>query len=317
MGKKVNLYILSGFLGSGKSTLLAKLLEREKSKGNKVGVIMNELGEFSIDSSFVPKGAPLRELLNGCICCSIQGELSLQLSQMLTEYELDSIYIEATGAAHPMEIIDACSHPSLAHRAHIQAVLSVVDAKQWEERESLKPKVRKLIEEQAKYADVLILNKADKVNLTDLQSIQDSLVRLNPKGMLVTTQYSSIEFGLLEQIQHDGGATHHTAAHVHHHLHLRTFAQKLEGPLDRLRFERWIKGLPGTIYRGKGFIQTTESPDLFLYQFAYGESMFVPLRPERPIQPVLVIIGEDLHHEKMKKELREMQQLNSMEQYKY
>lgn len=317
MAKRVNLYILSGFLGSGKSTLLAQLLQSEKWKDNKVGVIMNELGEVSIDSSFVPKDAPLRELLNGCICCSIQGELSLQLSQMLTEYELDSIYIEATGAAHPMEIIDACSHPSLAHRARIQAVITVIDAQQWKERETLKPKVRKLVEEQAKYADVLLLNKMDKVNPNDVKGIEESLAQLNPQGLIVATQYSAMESSLLERIHHDGRAGQHTAAHVHHHLHLRTFAQKLEGPLDQLRFERWMKGLPGTVYRGKGFLQTTESPELFLYQFAYGESMFVPLRPERPIQPVLVIIGEDLDHGKLEKELWELQQLNSIEKYKY
>lgn len=65
---------------------------------------MNELGQVSIDSSFVPGNTPLQELLNGCICCTIQGELTYKLYQMVDEYDLDCIYIEATGAAHPIEV---------------------------------------------------------------------------------------------------------------------------------------------------------------------------------------------------------------------
>ncbi|WP_164984933.1 GTP-binding protein [Ammoniphilus sp. CFH 90114] len=318
MKSKVNVYILTGFLGSGKSTLLARLLANEKAQGNKVGVIMNELGEISIDSSIVPGDAPLKELLGGCICCSIQGELSLQLSQMLGEYELDSIYIEATGAAHPMEIIHACSHPTFSYKVHIQAVISMVDAKQWSERATLKPKVTKLIEDQVKYADVLIINKIDKVDPSGWQGIEKDVATLNPKAYILPTQYASVDPNFLQGVSHKGKTVDgYTPAHVQHSLHLRTFSRELEGPVDRLRFESWMKNLPGTIYRGKGFLQLTESPGLFSYQFAYGESMFVPFQSERPIQPVIVIIGEDLEHERMEKELRELQQLRSVDQYRY
>ncbi|MBM4764719.1 hypothetical protein GNT69_20930 [Bacillus sp. B15-48] len=74
--------ILSGFLGSGKSTLLQDLIQFEKNRGRRIGVLMNELGEISIDSAVVPSDTPLKEMLNGCICCTIQGELSFQLNPL-------------------------------------------------------------------------------------------------------------------------------------------------------------------------------------------------------------------------------------------
>lgn len=273
---------------------------------------------MSIDASFVPKNAPLKELLNGCICCSIQGELSLQLAQMLSEYQLDVIYIEATGAAHPFEIVDTCTNPALAYRTEIQAVISVVDAKQWQERNALKPKVRKLIEEQVKFADVVLLNKIDKVDADDLESIREDLAAWNPKARIHSASYSQLDASMLN----DGGKLckereQHTPTHAHHHLHLRTFSQKLEGPLDRIRFEKWIKQLPGTIYRGKGFVQVSDSAGLYLFQFAYGETMLTPLRPERPIQPVLVIIGEELDHKRMEEDLKDLQYLSSADKYRY
>ncbi len=314
---KVELTILSGFLGSGKSTLLARLLEEDQALGKKVGVIMNELGEVSIDSSFVPYGTPLKELLNGCICCSIQGELSLQLAQMLSEYELDVIYIEATGAAHPIEIVDACTHPSLAYRTHIRAVVSVVDAKQWEERNQLKSKVRKLIEEQVKFADVVLFNKIDKIEPDGVEPLKAEVRERNPRAQILDTSFSQIDPSILRGVQPSLERDPHTPTHAHHHLHLRTFSQKLEGPLDRMRFEKWIKKLPGPIYRGKGFVHVSDSAELYLFQFAYGEIMLTPLRPERPIQPMLVIIGEELDHKQMEEDLRELQSLSSVDKYKY
>ncbi|WP_054636596.1 GTP-binding protein [Thalassobacillus sp. C254] len=127
------IFILSGFLGSGKSTLLRRFLHKEHENGRQIAVLMNELGEKSIDSSVVPASTPLKEMLNGCICCTINGQLSQQLNSLLTEYKLDAIYIEATGAAHPIEIIDACTHPLLAGKVEIKSVLTLVDVKQWKE----------------------------------------------------------------------------------------------------------------------------------------------------------------------------------------
>lgn len=107
------IYILAGFLGSGKTTLLKQLLQDEKENGRKVAVLMNELGKVSIDSDAIDEDIPLKELLDGCICCTIQDKLEGQLQGLLTLEKPDVIYIEATGAAHPVEVLDAVLSPLL------------------------------------------------------------------------------------------------------------------------------------------------------------------------------------------------------------
>ena len=81
--KQVEIYILSGFLGAGKTTLLQKALEEEQRNGRTAAVVMNEIGQASVDSDAVPNGTPLKELLNGCVCCTLSNKLEVQLSELL------------------------------------------------------------------------------------------------------------------------------------------------------------------------------------------------------------------------------------------
>lgn len=122
MMKKVEIIILSGFLGSGKTTFLQKILAKEQQAERKVGVIMNEVGKVSIDSDSVPKETPLKELLNGCVCCTLSGEFEIQIAVLLREYDLDVIYIETTGVAHPIEVLDTCLSPLLAEKLKIRSI---------------------------------------------------------------------------------------------------------------------------------------------------------------------------------------------------
>lgn len=315
--KKVDIYILTGFLGSGKSTLLTQLLQNDHKKERRVGVLMNELGEVSIDSSVVPEGTPLKELLNGCICCTIQGELSLQLKLLLDEHELDVIYIEATGVAHPLDILDACTHPSIARRINIQRVLSLVNAKQWKDGK-MSIKIKKLLMEQAKYADCLIVNKQDLLSQKELACVLEELKEINSNAVLFTTTYSrinieniepsSISYNVIDSkrfIQKVG----QSEAHVHNHLHLHSFTFILKAPIDRLKFLTWLRSLPGQIYRAKGFLSLTETPGLFLFNYSYGEPIFERFHNESKPQQVIVIIGEKLHHDRMRKEIIQLQRI--------
>lgn len=121
--KNVEINILSGFLGSGKTTLLQKILEKEQRGRKKVAVVMNEIGQVSIDSDSVPKNTPLKELLNGCVCCTLSDQLEVQISELLNQYDLDAIYIETTGIAHPIEVLDSCLSPLLAEKVRIHSLL--------------------------------------------------------------------------------------------------------------------------------------------------------------------------------------------------
>ncbi|MCA9725154.1 MAG: GTP-binding protein, partial [Kurthia sp.] len=97
-----DVYLLSGFLGSGKTTLLANMIESLKEQGLKPAVIMNELGELNFDSQAVEEGIPLKEMLNGCICCTGSENTEAQIQGLLAENDFDVLLIETTGAAHPV-----------------------------------------------------------------------------------------------------------------------------------------------------------------------------------------------------------------------
>ncbi|MFC0471963.1 CobW family GTP-binding protein [Halalkalibacter kiskunsagensis] len=310
--KTVDIFILSGFLGSGKSTLLKELIQSEKRKGRRIGVLMNELGDVSIDSAIVPNNTPLKEMLNGCICCSIQGELSLQLNSLLIEHDLDVIYIEATGAAHPLEVVDACTHPTLASRVTIKAVITVVNAKQWYENK-MSIKLNKLLIEQVKYADIILINKKDLVEKRILDSIKESIEEINKKAVISSVLFAKWNPSFLHtqdqqmEISNKSVKKHNHESHVHNHLHLRTVSTPVSKPIDRIQFLQWLERVQGNLFRAKGFIYLKETPGLFLFNYAYGDPVFERYTFEKQYQPVLVFIGEGLDQSCIEQGLSKLQ----------
>ncbi|MGM0873781.1 MAG: CobW family GTP-binding protein [Bacillota bacterium] len=312
--KKVDIFILSGFLGSGKSTLLKDLIHLEKNRGRKIGVLMNELGTISIDSSIIPNGTPLKEMLNGCICCSIKGELSLQLKFLLEEYELDVIYIEATGAANPLDVVDACTHPVIAGYVNIKAVITVVNAKQWHENK-ISIKLRKLLIAQVKYADIVLINKTDLIRENVQVSLKNSLKEINNQASIQSVKFGKISYSTLyssdnvnvPSISRTTIRDKSYESHVHDHLHLSTISFPIKYPIDRKKFIHWLNQFDGKLHRAKGFIFLTETPGLFLFNYAYGEPVFERFSFEKQYSLVLVFIGEQLDKCKIEQELLALQ----------
>lgn len=158
---KVEIHILGGFLGSGKSTLLQNLLLAEKKKNRKVAVLMNEIGEYSVDTDIIGKENILRELLKGCICCTLKDELEIQLHSLYQQERPDVIYIETTGVAHPIEVLDACLSPILAPYLDVKSIVVVLDAMRWLNRDTLSKNIQQLLNEQIKYGSHILINKSD------------------------------------------------------------------------------------------------------------------------------------------------------------
>ncbi len=298
--KQVEVYILSGFLGAGKTTLLQNILSEEQQNNRKIGVIMNELGEVSIDSDVIPEETPLKELLNGCVCCTIQGQLEVQLENMLREYDLDAIYIETTGVAHPIEVLDSCLSPLFAEQLEIKAILTIVDAKRWKNRASLSIQLRKLLIEQVEHADVVLLNKVDSLSENDKSIIISDIQSLNPKGKLFMTEFARIPLSSI-QVNRINNKHQHNEAHVHNHLHLRSYVHTFTNPVDLEKFEQFLRGMPDSIFRIKGYIRFHHSRDSFLFQYSYG----MPLYMKEPMnrKQTLVFIGEHLDHSMLQTKL--------------
>jgi G3E family GTPase len=304
--KKIDIYILGGFLGSGKTTLLENILKEEKKRNRKVAVLLNEIGEYSVDTDIIGKDTPLKELLNGCICCTIKNELEMQLLSLYQQHQPDVIYIETTGVAHPLEVLDACLSPIIAPSIDVKSIISVVDLKRWMDRYELNRSLQKLLVEQIRYSDYLLLNKSDLVTDKEQASIQKEIIKINSRAKINLTTYAQVS---LEEINHSGRSyiDDHEELHVHNHLHIQTLTYQFEGPVIKKEFDEWIKNVPNSIYRIKGYLQfkgDQEPTHLFQYSYRVPYSF-----SQKKIFPKnLVFIGEDFNLEKLKKELKGLEQ---------
>lgn len=228
MERPVPVYILAGFLGSGKTTLLSRIIRSLQEKGQKPAVVMNELGEVNLDGVAVGLEVPMAELLDGCICCTVQGDLGIAVQQLIRDEAPDAIFIEATGVANPMEILDGVTEASLYTRMELKGVITVADAAMLvDETAKAAGKTYRLLEEQIRCASLIVLNKTDLVDEPVLVSLEEMLRGWNPHGLLVRAVKSDIDLSLLDRLdgspkQKDAacacGEGHgHEAEHGHEH----------------------------------------------------------------------------------------------------
>ncbi|GGG81658.1 CobW family GTP-binding protein [Paenibacillus radicis (ex Gao et al. 2016)] len=184
----IPVHLLSGFLGSGKTTLLTNLLDYYKGQGLKPAVIMNELGDINLDGQMVDGEVPMSEMLSGCICCTIRGDLSMEIKALVDEHQPDLIVIESTGAANPIEILDGVTEAAMYCRIELQSVITVVDGPELlQRRRSGKGRTYKLMQEQIRCATRLLLNKADKLEPEELVEAQQLLRELNEHAPIMAT----------------------------------------------------------------------------------------------------------------------------------
>ncbi|MEB1809417.1 MAG: GTP-binding protein [Bacillaceae bacterium] len=297
--KQTEIYILSGFLGSGKTTLLRKLLQHEKETGRNVGVVMNEIGKVSIDSTAVSEDLPLRELLDGCVCCTIIDQFEDQLAQLLEEHQLDAIYIETTGAAHPLEVFDACMSPSIAAKIQMKGIITVVDLQLWMQRHLLDPNVEDLIIEQVKHADLLLLNKIDLLQESDQGSVLYSIQGLNSKALAILTSNADIDPAMVTGLSLN--EKDEKSSVTIDKLALQTYVHTFNYPVHHERFEHFISTLPASTYRVKGFIRFKESNLLYSFQYTNGQPILLPDLSDHPT--TIVFIGSHLNKEDLKEAL--------------
>ncbi|WP_410982187.1 CobW family GTP-binding protein [Bacillus cereus] len=294
---KVEIHILGGFLGSGKSTLLQNLLLAEKKKNRKVAILMNEIGEYSVDTDIIGKENVLRELLKGCICCTLKDELEIQLHSLYQQERPDVIYIETTGVAHPIEVLDACLSPILAPYLDVKSIVVVVDAIRWLNRDTLSKNIQQLLYEQIKYGSHILINKSDLLKDEEKKKVLEEVTTINKYAKLYETQYCNISLGDIEDVAFKGNEEHETL-HVKQHLHIQTMTYQFTKSIDQDQLYEWLSNLPQEIYRVKGFVKFHGDKYPHLLQYSFG----VPILLEQDFgfPTNLVIIGEGLDKQQLK-----------------
>ncbi|MEH7305389.1 CobW family GTP-binding protein [Neobacillus drentensis] len=299
--KKAEVYILSGFLGSGKTSLLKRLLADEHRMGRKTAVMMNELGKVSIDSDVVDdEGVTLKELLGGCICCSIQDKLEAQLQGLLVVEKPEVIYIETTGAAHPVEVLDAILSPLFADKLNIKGIITTVDGTRWMDRKSLNPQLQQLILEQVRHADFILVNKMNELKENEQSKITFEIQSINPNARCLLTNFSQVA---IEQLRSLSVSLEKAAQPAH--LNLTTFVYQFNAAISQTEFEDFLKKLPDTIYRIKGYLKFDYSNLPYLFQFSYGMPLYMKEDMNMPLN--IVFIGEDIDWNGIKIELENLE----------
>lgn len=195
---KVPVTVLTGFLGSGKTTLLNYILSQKH--GLKVAVIENEFGDVGVDDDLVRKKyeteEEIFEMNNGCICCTVRGDLIRILSKILRrKTKFDAIIIETTGLADPAPVAQTFFvDESLQAQARLDGIITVVDAKHilMHLDEKKAAGVENEAVEQVAFADRLLINKTDLVDAATLREVRERLRALNPTAKQIECQHAKV-----------------------------------------------------------------------------------------------------------------------------
>jgi G3E family GTPase len=304
MDKTVDVYILSGFLGSGKTTLLKRLLAEAKNRGLRPAVLMNEVGEVNLDGLAVDASVPMAEMLGGCICCTIKADVGLELLNLVNRHRPDVVFVESTGVAQPLEIVDAVSDVSMYAKIELRGVITVVDSAHLLDRVRVgSGKTLKLMRDQIRVSSWLLLNKIDRIGEAELQELTEALRGWNPRAELHPTIRCDADLSSIWSLPSpaDGDRGHrgdaasdrgNPHAHHHDHDHVNVVTYYIPRPLDSEAFEAFLRELPEGVYRAKGIVSFSDTASRFLFQYAYRESDFMRITPQKTVQDVAVFIGE-------------------------
>jgi G3E family GTPase len=335
MDKIVPVYVLTGFLGSGKTTLLNRVLEEAASGHRKIALLMNEVGDANVEGGLLEQDVPMAEMLGGCICCTIRADLGMELAKLAREHRPDAIWIETTGIARPLEIMDSVTEASMYERLELKGVIAVADARHLLDRIRVGAgKTYKLMREQISAADLVVLNKTDLVGAMELDELQGLLEVWSPNAVKISTVRTQVDLEEIyrlnrvsaSDISRSGSgacssdcALDHAHEHQHEHQehhgegashdHVHALTYYLPGPVDSRAFEALVSRLPEDVYRGKGIVTFRDTASRFLFQYAYRESDYLRITPQKTVYDVVVFIGEGFSKQAL---LRELEQLTEV-----
>lgn len=258
---KIPTTVFSGFLGSGKTTIITHLVEELQTAGKQVIYIKNEIGDENVDGEIMSgKNIKTKELLNGCICCTLVGPFIQAIDEIIDTYQPDRIIIEASGAADPAAIaLMIESQPRLQR----DGVISVIDVSNFEGYKDLSITAQN----QTKFTDLLVFNKVEQVDLARKRAVVGYVRELNAHSPVVEAPQgklsAAVAFGVatteLDSLlkTHEAAILHDSDEHHHDHLEadgLESFHITSPGSCTQQALEAFLSATPANIYRIKGFV---------------------------------------------------------------
>lgn len=299
--------ILAGFLGAGKTTLLNHILGAEH--GLRVAVLVNDFGEINIDAQLVLDVAgETISLANGCICCTMRGELQQTILRLFDEPQPpEYIIIETSGVADPKAIIVTLMlSETLSAYVQVDGVLTVIDA---EQIRSLSDENVQLVRRQISVADMMIVNKIDLVNEAERAALKTWLKEIVPEARILETSYGQVPLELilgfdrhLARLEADLAApileghthAHHSESNHEHDLVFQQWTYTTDKPFSLKAVQDTVRRLPPSIFRVKGILFSAEQPDRRVILQGVGRRVQLvpdgePWGTEKPCSRLVVI----------------------------
>lgn len=247
--------MLAGFLGSGKTTLLNRILSGDH--GRRIAVVVNDFGSINIDARLVTRrDATMITLDNGCVCCSVAGDLTDQLARLLEGPDRpEHVLVETSGVSDPGRILMSFAQGHLRSLARVDGVVTLVDAGQ---AGDIPPAYLELARRQLASADVIVFNKADLVSAAELDALRERLTY--PAARTVDAVFADVP---LEVLLGTGGERSPRPPHATPGTHTERFATwswVSEDPLDDRAIRKALTSLPREVYRAKGFLNLAGMP---------------------------------------------------------
>ena len=288
MEEKVPVTILTGFLGSGKTTLLNRILS--ESHGLRIAVIENEFGEIGIDQDMVINAdEEVFEMNNGCICCTVRGDLIRILGGLMKRADqLDAIIVETTGLADPAPVAQTFFvDQDVADRTKLDAIVTVADAVHLSSQLGEHHEA----EEQIAFADVVLLNKIDLVDQNQIKGVHDRIRKINPYTKIIETNrceapldevlgLNAFSLDRVLEVEPDFLDSDHDHEHDDD---VTSISFVSDTPLIMEKFESWFGNLLQThgqnILRSKGIMDFEGESDRYVFQ---GVHMLMDASPMGP-----------------------------------
>ena len=319
------LVVLTGFLGSGKTSTLGHWLTQTEMSLKRTAVIINDFGSVNVDAALLSRRQlELRSITGGCVCCQSFEDLVTQVQTLAENPDLDLVWIETSGLADPEEVLDHLSGPELQERTILRRMVLVVDGSDF----PCSWRGRAVQEEQIRYADLILLNKTDRIDDPARTRVENALRQINPSARIEITRHGQLAPEILSGGEKDT-ATRHAHAHLddnedeNHHNHdhdhdehahhhhdddelphaASTLFVPLTAPVERVAFQRFLATLPKSVFRAKGFIRLTDSPEkLHTFQQVrdQAELLLLPLENGADLPTGLVFIGPHLEENRIR-----------------
>lgn len=302
--QKVPVTVLTGYLGAGKTTLLNRILTEEHDK--RVAVIVNEFGEIGIDNQLVVDAdEEILEMNNGCICCTVRGDLIRIVSDLMSRRDrFEHVVIETTGLADPAPVIQSFfTDEVMLRQTQLDAVVTVVDVKHitqhWESEEA---------QEQIAFADIILLNKSELVAAEAMEALKQNVRGMNAIAKIYTTNYCDLPLDSVLGVQSfdlkNALAIDPEFLDESPHEHddsVYSVAIDEPGAVDTDKLNRWLYQLVQAhgpnLFRMKGILNAHDMERRFVFQ---GVHMTLDGRPGKPWKSgetrrnELIFIGRNL-----------------------